>query len=169
MTENEFISWLKSHEQTIRTPAYIYSESILDAALAVLRDLFPSRVRVFYSLKANPQPAVVRYLSVAGVDAEIASAGEHFMCKVAGIPDERIFVGGVAKSDEYLAAMCQRSPAGIVLDSEAEWERLRRILSAERQARVLIRVEPGRIVGWLGHGWRKPVWSRRCASSKNCW
>jgi diaminopimelate decarboxylase len=149
MTESEFLYWLKANSDSVRTPAYIYSESALNTSLAELKALFPDDVRVFYSLKANPQPGIVRHLSRLGVGGEIASPGELRMCAVAGLSTKDILVGGVSKSSEYLASACDQGMAGIVLDSTAEWQRLRGALSSGRNARVLLRVNPGVSLGGL--------------------
>jgi diaminopimelate decarboxylase len=149
VTESEFLRWLKANNDTVRTPSYIYSESVLDASFAGLKALFPENVRVFYSLKANPQPGVVRYLSHLGVGGEIASPGELRMCAVAGLSADQILVGGVSKSSDYLASVCDQGAAGIVVDSLAEWQRLREVLSSDRQSRVLLRVNPGVSLGGL--------------------
>lgn len=149
MTESEFLSWLKTNSDSVSSPAYIYDESALDASFAALKGLFPDNVRVFYSLKANPQPGIVRHLSRMGVGGEIASPGELRMCVIAGLAAGDILVGGVAKSSEYLASVCEQGVAGIVIDSRAEWLRLREVLSPARRARILLRVNPGVSLGGL--------------------
>lgn len=149
MTESEFLSWLKTNSDSVSSPAYIYDESALDASFAALKGLFPDNVRVFYSLKANPQPGVVRYLSRLGVGGEIASIGELRMSAIAGLSAGEILVGGVAKSSEYLASVCEQGVAGIVIDSPTEWLRLREVLSSARLARMLLRVNPGVSLGGL--------------------
>ena len=149
MNPSEFISWLSQRAEHIRTPAYIYSESSLDASFNDLRVLFPADVRLFYSLKANPQPAIVRYMLSLGAGSEIASAGERFMCSIAGVPNGDILVGGVSKSAQYLDGACDQNPAAIVIESLREWSRLREVLSARRRAQVLLRVNPGISTGGL--------------------
>ena len=149
MTQEQFLSWLRRNQENLLTPSYIYSELMLDAALAELRALFPGTPRVFYSLKANPQPVIVNFLAGLEVGAEIASPGELRMCEVAELTGPQILVGGVSKSAEYLAAACDRGSAAIVLDSAAEWIRLTGVLSANRSARVLLRVNPGIALGGL--------------------
>jgi diaminopimelate decarboxylase len=149
MKETDFVDWLRTHRDTVRTPAYIYSESELEHSLSQLKSLFPGDVRVFYALKSNPQPGVVRHLARFGVGGEIASGGERRLCTAAGLKAEQILVGGVAKSAEYLAAACESGHAGIVIESAGEWRRLRQVLSPERRARVLLRVNPGLSLGGL--------------------
>lgn len=149
MAEFIFDHWLKVNCASVRTPMYIYGESCIQESLAGIKELFPNNVRIFYSLKANPQPGIVQCLSNLGVGGEIASIGEYRMCKIAGVPVENILVGGVAKSSDYLASMCDNGNAGIVVESVAEWRRLQTILSPSRQAQVLLRVNPGVSLGGL--------------------
>ncbi len=149
MKESEFVDWLREHRDSVQTPAYIYSESELERSLEQLKSLFPQNVRVFYALKSNPQPAVVRHLARFGVGGEIASGGERRLCAAAGLDPEQILVGGVSKSAEYLAAACEVGHAGIVIESTGEWSRLCQVLSPKRRARVLLRVNPGLSLGGL--------------------
>lgn len=149
MNELEFMAWLRANRQDLRTPAYIYSESLLDQSLADLRSLFPDQVRVFYALKSNPQPGVVAHLAQYGVGGEIASMGERRLCAAAGLDPQHILVGGVCKSLDYLATMCDAGNAAIVIESPGEWQRLRQLLAQGREARILLRVNPGLSLGGL--------------------
>ena len=148
MTDNDLL-WLEENIEFIHTPVYIYSESSLEASFARLKAVFPENVRIFYSLKANPQPYIVRYLSGLGAGSEIASIGERRMCSLAGVPNDDILIGGVSKSTEYLASVCEQGNAGIVVESLTEWRRLREVLTSRRQAKVLLRVNPGVSTGGL--------------------
>lgn len=149
MTESEFMAWLKAHRDSVRTPSYIYSEELLDASLANLRSLVPPGTRTFYSLKANPQPGVMEYLARSGVGGEIASGGEHYMCMAAQLRPTDVLVGGVSKSKQYLAEMCERGSAGIVVESPGEWNRLQQVLGPTRRSRVFFRINPGVALGGL--------------------
>jgi diaminopimelate decarboxylase len=149
MNEAGFMQWLSEHRTEVRTPAYVYAEGALKHSLEELKSLFPSNVRVFYALKSNPQPEVVRYLAKFGVGGEIASAGERRLCAVAGLAPDHILVGGVSKSVDYLASVCESGHAGIVVESPGEWRRLKQALAGDRKARVLLRVNPGLSLGGL--------------------
>lgn len=149
MTNNEFLLWLEENIESIQTPVYVYSESNLENSLVRLKAIFPGNVRIFYSLKANPQPCIVRYLSELGAGSEIASIGERRMCSFAGVPNDDILVGGVSKSTEYLSSVCEEGSAAIVVESLTEWRRLREVLKSRRQAKVLLRVNPGVSTGGL--------------------
>jgi diaminopimelate decarboxylase len=149
MNETEFMTWLGANRASVRTPAYIYAETELENSLRLLKGLFPTDVRVFYALKSNPQPEVVRFLSQFGVGGEIASDGERRLCGVAGLKPDQILVGGVSKSADYLADVCEKGHAGIVVESPGEWLRLKSVLSEQRRARVLLRVNPGLSLGGL--------------------
>jgi len=48
------------------TPFFVYSEQGLAAKWDQLRETFPPRCQILYSMKANPQPAIVRYFLACG-------------------------------------------------------------------------------------------------------
>jgi diaminopimelate decarboxylase len=148
-TDDQFLSWLRENSVNVTTPAYVYSGSRLDEAARLLKSLLPDGVRLFYSLKANAQPSIVRHLAMLGIGAEIASNGERRACAVADMSPQNTLIGGVSKSVEYLAAVCDTNPAGIVIESEREWSRLLEVLPGSKPPRVLLRVNPGIEIGGL--------------------
>ena len=131
------------------TPFYLYSKGRLREATASYRGLFPAQARLFYSLKANPQAALVQQLFRLGVGAEIASEGEWQTCTTAGVSAPHIVVGGVSKSEEFLSSVCRSGPAAVVLDSITEWRRLQKVLSVGHSVPVLLRINPGVSLGGL--------------------
>ena len=149
MTDSEFLCWIEANRESIRTPLYIYSEAAMGVYFAALKSLFPADVRVFYSLKANPQVGIVRYLSGLGACAEIASSGEHHACSLAGVQYSDILVGGVSKSTEFIDSVCSQGNAGIVVESTTEWQRLQEVVSGGRQGKILLRINPGISLGGL--------------------
>jgi diaminopimelate decarboxylase len=140
---------LAEYGRELPTPFYLYSERLIREATATYRGLFPEQARLFYSLKANPQAALVQQFLRLGVGAEIASEGEWQVCMAAGIPAPHVVVGGVSKSEEFLSSVCRGGSAAIVLDSNNEWRRLRKLLSVGYSAPVLLRVNPGISLGGL--------------------
>ena len=131
------------------TPFYLYSQQLLREAIASYRGLFPAQARFFYSLKANPQAALVQQFFRLGVGAEIGSEGEWQACAAAGVSTPHIVVGGVSKSEEFLSSVCRSGPAAVVLDSIIEWRRLQKVLSVGRSVPVLLRINPGISLGGL--------------------
>ena len=141
--DDDAVQWIAEHRHELRTPLYLYSERLMRDAVSSYRRLFPTNATLFYSLKANPQPALVQEFFALGAGAEIASEGEWNTCALAGVPPSHILVGGVSKSEDFLSTISQSTAAAVVVDSEAEWRRLQRVLPSGRPLPVLLRINPG--------------------------
>ena len=152
MNMDSFLAWLSQHGSNISTPAYIYDETELDRSQDALTGLLPKRGRLFYSLKANPQPGIVEQLSKRKVGAEVASVGEWRVCKDAGVPAADIIVGGVGKTREFLAEVASTHPAAVVIDSRAEWTRAADVFPPGAGVPILLRINPGVRLGGLDMG-----------------
>jgi diaminopimelate decarboxylase len=146
---DEIARCVAEYKRELTTPFYLYSQRLLREATENYRGLFPAQTRLFYSLKANPQIALVEEFSRFGVGAEIASEGEWQVSMAAGVPADQVIVGGVSKSEEFLSCVCRSGVATVVLDSENEWRRLREVLSTGCSTTVLLRINPGVSLGGL--------------------
>lgn len=101
------------------TPCYLYSAPVMRAKLKLLKESFPG-FDICYSLKANPNPEVVRVLAEAGAGAEISSRGELAVALGAGVkPCDIIFVGPAKQRPDIEAAVSTGIYA-IVVDSAEE-------------------------------------------------
>ena len=149
MTEDRLLNCIIQEKDALETPLYLYSAEQLDLAADRLLSLFPHGARLFYSLKANPQPGIVKHFAQRAIRPEIASAGERQMCLQAGVAAEEILVGGVSKSSGYLTDVCDSGCYALVIDSLSEWNRLKTVISSGPQARVLLRIAPGVPLGGL--------------------
>src|SRR5262245_32473893 len=58
------------------TPLFIYNSHILDQKWTLLRQTFPSKFHISYSVKANPNSTILRHFLAKGCGLEIASGGE---------------------------------------------------------------------------------------------
>ena len=56
------------------TPLFVYDASVLQRQWQTLRDALPDRFRIFYSIKANPNLALLRFFLQRDCGLEIASA-----------------------------------------------------------------------------------------------
>jgi diaminopimelate decarboxylase len=125
-----------------RTPFFAYDRARIAARIAELRRALPAGVRILYSMKANPLPALVDELSglVDGID--VASAGELAIAVRTGTAPARIGFAGPGKTDDELDAALAAG-AVVHLESPGEMGRYAR-LAGERSVRapVVIRVNP---------------------------
>jgi diaminopimelate decarboxylase len=140
---------IAERRRELPTPFYLYSQRLLREATTRYHDLLPAEARLFYSMKANPQAALVQQFFRLGVGAEIGSEGEWQVCTAASVSASHVVVGGVSKSEEFLSSVCRSGPAAVVIDSIVEWRRLQKMLSFGLSAPVLLRINPGISLGGL--------------------
>jgi diaminopimelate decarboxylase len=131
------------------TPAYVTDVAALDAAAAAVRTAFPDPWLRHYSVKANDVAAIVRLVSERGFGANVVSRGEWEVARRAGLPNERITLEGIGKTDADLraavgAARDGRPPGWIAIESVDEAAALARIAGGARSVPldVLFRLNP---------------------------
>ncbi|MFF0430621.1 type III PLP-dependent enzyme [Streptomyces sp. NPDC004327] len=81
------------------TPSYHYDLDEVRRSHARLRAALPEPSEVYYSLKANPHPAIVSALHTAGCRAEVCSPGELQAALDAGVPAGKLLYTGPGKQD----------------------------------------------------------------------
>ncbi len=129
--------------------------AVLDHAAAAIRDAFPDPWIRQYSLKANDVTAIVAEVTSRGFGANVVSRGEWTIARRAGVPNDRITLEGVGKTDADLrdairATAIGRTPlAWLALESADEAEVLTRMArraglgKGDRPALdVLVRLNP---------------------------
>lgn len=84
----------------------------MSAAATELRAAFPDPVVRQYSLKANDVAAIVGELHRLGLGANVVSSGEWAIARRAGVPDERISLEGIGKTEGDLRAAVRAASAG---------------------------------------------------------
>ncbi|WP_242675800.1 alanine racemase [Streptosporangium minutum] len=112
-------------------PAYVYDLASLDEHAAAVRAALPG-IELYYAVKANPDPELLRVLARHVDGFEVSSGGE--LAHVRGLfPGARVALGGPGKTDAELFGAVTR----LHVESPGE---LRRLLASGRRADVLLRV-----------------------------
>jgi ornithine decarboxylase len=93
--------------------------------------------RVFYAVKANPDPAILKLLASLGSCFDTASIGEVEMALAAGATADRISFGNTIKKERDIAAAFARGVMLYAVDAKAEVEKVAR---AAPGAKVFCRV-----------------------------
>lgn len=126
-----------------RTPLYVYDAAVLDDKWTLLRGALPERFAIAYSVKANPNPAILRHFLGKGAALEVASAGELRRALAVGCSPERILFAGPGKTEAELELALTSGIGEIHVESVLE---ARRISSIARRnglvARAALRVNP---------------------------
>jgi diaminopimelate decarboxylase len=91
------------------TPVYVTDLTSLATAAATVSEAFPDPWLRHYSLKANDVPAIVAAIAAHGFGANVVSRGEWDLARRAGVPNGRITLEGVGKTDADLRAAVRAS------------------------------------------------------------
>lgn len=114
-----------------RLPAFVYDLAELDAHVKAVKDALGD-VELYYAVKANPDPELLKVLARHVDGFEVSSGGE--LAHVRGLhPDMPVALGGPGKTDEELLSPVTR----LHVESVGE---LRRLIASGRSADVLLRV-----------------------------
>jgi diaminopimelate decarboxylase len=91
--------------RTFGTPLYVYSYNRIKKNYHRLVNAYRAHYphfEVYYAIKANNNPAIVKLLAEEGAGADASCIPEILIAKQAGIPDHRILYSGVYNSDHDL-------------------------------------------------------------------
>src|SRR6266480_1912963 len=111
--------------------------------LDVVRDNYHSfakalpDTKVFYAVKANPAPEILKLLVELGSCFDVASVGETEMVLAAGCTADRISYGNTIKKESEIAAAYKLGVTLYAVDCEAEVEKVAR---AAPGSRVICRI-----------------------------
>jgi diaminopimelate decarboxylase len=126
------------------TPVFVYERAIIDRKIAALRHALPPRFSISYSVKANPNPTIVRAFLESGCGLEIASAGEFQVARAAGCPVADIVFAGPGKTKTELEHVISQGIGEIHAESQLEIERISAISARlGLRTKVAVRVNPG--------------------------
>ena len=135
---------VKTIAQQVGTPVYIYSASCIASKYRNYRDAFANMdCRVFYSIKANSNIAVLRHLSGLGAGFDAVSGGEIRRALAVGAPANSIVFSGVGKTRQEMTLALEAGIRHINVESEQELLWLSKLAGRMGTvARVLVRVNP---------------------------
>ncbi|UVS79497.1 alanine racemase [Actinokineospora sp. UTMC 2448] len=133
------------------TPLYAYDLAAARDAADRLRSYLPSPSSLYYSLKANPHPDLVRALHQRGCSAEVSSTGELSAARAAGVSGAEILYTGPGKTSGEIDAALVEGVRLFSVDSPASLDLLdARARTQGTRARYLIRVNPSEAVSSAG-------------------
>src|SRR4029077_8989049 len=89
---------LRALARAIGTPYYCYDANDVRARFRQVQCTLPGGISYLYSLKANPNKAVVEILHAEGAGCEVCSGTELEIALAARVPPQRIVFVGPAKS-----------------------------------------------------------------------
>ncbi|MGQ9370855.1 type III PLP-dependent enzyme [Azospirillum sp. ST 5-10] len=123
-------------ERRPQTPCLVVDLDVVEHNYHALADALPD-ARIFYAVKANPAPEILRLLTRLGSAFDTASVPEIEMVLAAGCPPERISYGNTIKKEGDIRRAFELGVRLFAYDSEAELEKIAR---AAPGARVFCRI-----------------------------
>lgn len=135
----------------VETPAYVYDLAEVRANSARLRAALPALTGVYYSLKANPHPAVLAALRAEEVHPEVCSPGELDSALAAGWRADEVLYTGPGKRDRDLARALWLDVREFCVDSPTALDQLDRLAArSDVDVRCLLRVNDQQPVAGQG-------------------
>jgi diaminopimelate decarboxylase len=130
------------------TPAYIVDEAGLWNQARRFSGGLAARhpdSEVVFASKSLPCLAVYKLFAAAGLSIDVAGAGELVMALAAGVPPERMYQHGNAKTTAELTMALEAGVGTVVVDNFDDIDRLEQLAVPRtgRPQRVLIRIIPG--------------------------
>jgi len=122
--------------QRVPTPVLVVEVESVLAHYRALQRVLPDAV-IYYAVKANPLPEIVRALAAEGSCFDVASAAEIESCLALGISPQRLSFGHTVKK---ASAIAQADAAGIDLFSCDSIGELKKIARHAPRARVMVRL-----------------------------
>lgn len=124
------------------TPFFAYDRKIICDRISYLRRLMPQDLKIHYSMKANPMPAVVQQMAYLADGLDVAS-GDELRCALdTVIQKQNISFAGPGKTDTELTCAVA-SEVIIHVESAHELQRLEQIgMALGITPKVSIRVNP---------------------------
>lgn len=142
---------LQSLLERYGSPLYVYDLAAVRAAHAALRSALPAESLLYYSLKANPHPALVGELGRLGCRAEVSSGGELASALAGGAPAGLCLYTGPAKTAREIEAALRQGVTHFSVDSPLDLGRVSGAAAAAGvPATALLRVNPDQAVPGLG-------------------
>ncbi|WP_174372499.1 type III PLP-dependent enzyme [Agrobacterium tumefaciens] len=121
------------------TPCFLYDASVMRSAYQNLETALSGFADIYYSVKANPLPAIIALFRQQGAGAEIASVGEYRAAIKAGVAPENIIFAGPGKGMVELREVIDSGIGEIHIESAEEIARIEEI---GRPVKASIRINP---------------------------
>ncbi len=130
--------------QRVGTPCYVYSRAAIELAYATYSSALSGRdALICYSVKANPNLAVLALMARLGAGFDIVSGGELARVLAAGGDPAKTLFSGVGKTEIEIEQALLAGVRCINLESEPELERVNALAGRlGRRAPVAFRVNP---------------------------
>jgi diaminopimelate decarboxylase len=129
------------------SPLYVYDLEIIREQYQALKQAIPNQVKIFYAIKANPNPNICSFVRSLGAGAEIASSGELYIALKSGFKGKNIIYNSPGKTNEDIEYAINNEVQIINVESMDELLRIN-LIAQQRQksVKICIRINPIRMI-----------------------
>jgi len=121
------------------TPLYVYSRQAIKERIVEVISAFSSHpTRICYSVKANSNHHLLKWISDQQLGFDVVSGGELRRLLMAGIPVMQTVFAGVGKGDEELQLALESDIWMITVESAGEAQRLSQIVQTSGRKSIQI-------------------------------
>ncbi len=146
---NELCFGLEAQARPLATFTKNYHKPVYIYDLAILRERYEQMakalegVQLYYAMKANSHPEILRFLAQAGAGADVVSGGEIQRALESGFKASHIVYSGVGKTRREIELALEVGVAQINAESFPEIERILEIAqSKNKRAPLALRLNP---------------------------
>lgn len=128
------------------TPFYLYDGRAMRQRATMVKGLLGEGFRLYYAVKANPNPHILHLLAPVVDGFDISSGGELALALALGIDPGRLSFAGPGKTEADLLLAVSRGVGSISVESHGELARIAAIARATGcTAQVAARLNPQRL------------------------
>lgn len=133
---------LEALTKNYEKPVYAYDLDILKERFGLLQKALPG-VQVYYAMKANFHPEILKALHLMGSGADVVSGGEIRAASEAGFKASEMIYSGVGKTHKEIRQALDLDIRQINVESISELRRIATIArEMKKKARVVFRLNP---------------------------
>lgn len=118
------VTVIKEAASKFGTPLLCFDHNEIEKNAKRLIGALPNSCSMVYSLKAGPNPYIIKYLCNLGVFFETASEGELMYLLSLKVPASKIIVSGQGKTVEYIELALNNGITKFNVESESEIKKL---------------------------------------------
>ena len=131
-------------------PLFIYSKSILEQRIILLRSILPSEINIHYAVKSNPFGPLLSFIAPKVDGFDIASGGELKRLIAAGLADQHISFAGPGKSEDEISLALDHEVV-LIAESSSQLETINRLATLKKiKASVMVRINDHQQVSGTG-------------------
>jgi len=128
-------------------PFFLYDSRMVEGRILRMREFLGGGLRLYYAVKANPNPELLKLLARWTDGADVSSSGELKSALDAGFGPQAISFAGPGKTDAELSLAVRQRIGSISIESVNELRRADRAAGeAGETANVSLRINPARLV-----------------------